>query len=128
MFKDAIKLEKLLVGYREMHWKPLGPLHGFPISQKDTSNYADLPSTLGIVSYLDNPKLRTGFFLESAKFPVYSPVSRTLEFSAQALAEASQEVIPLHGFPSLNRARDLTLDSFSFGQTLAWKKTLDMSD
>lgn len=55
MFKDAIKLEKLLVGYREMHWKPLGPLHGFPISQKDTSNYADLPSTLGIVSYLDNP-------------------------------------------------------------------------
>ncbi|KAK8050124.1 hypothetical protein PG994_011854 [Apiospora phragmitis] len=278
MFDDAIKRGEFLDEYLELHGKPMGPLHGAPISMKDTFDYAGVQSTMGIVSYLGNPvpsehgtsaatlldlgailhcktnvsqalmssddhnnvfgrgssggegalvalrgsllgvgtdmagsirisalcsgtygfkpssgrgpffgstfchrmgspgfppvagplacsfddmafflqavleshpwdrdptvlaipwraevatstpeKLRIGFILEDPKFPVHPPVCRTMESSAQVLAQAGHEVIPLHGFPSLEVAMNLGLDSFSFVNTVEWRRHLDVS-
>lgn len=54
-FDDAIDRAKWLDSYYAEHGKPLGPLHGVPISIKDCFNYKGVPSTLGLISYLDKP-------------------------------------------------------------------------
>ena len=54
MFDDAIKRGELLDRYLAEHKKPLGPLHGVPISIKDMLNYKGVASTGGYVSALDN--------------------------------------------------------------------------
>ncbi|KAK7950876.1 uncharacterized protein PG986_006604 [Apiospora aurea] len=72
-------------------------------------------------------RLRIGFMLEDPKYPVHPPVRRTMESSAQALAQAGHEIIPLHDFPSLETALDLCLDSFSLDNTVEWKRHIDVS-
>ena len=54
-FDDAIQRGQWLDQYLVEHKKPVGPLHGVPISIKDPFNYVGVASTLGFVSYLDNP-------------------------------------------------------------------------
>lgn len=72
-------------------------------------------------------KLRIGYMLEDPNFPVHPPVRRALESSAQALAQAGHEVIPLPELPSLEAGMDLGLDAFSFDNTVEWKKHVDAS-
>ena len=55
MFEDAIKRGEYLDQYLAEHKKPVGPLHGVPISLKDMFNYVGVASTSGYVSFLDNP-------------------------------------------------------------------------
>ena len=55
MFDDAIKRGEYLDQYLAEHKKPVGPLHGVPISLKDLFNYVGVASTSGYVSFLDNP-------------------------------------------------------------------------
>ena len=55
MFEDAIKRGEFLDQYLAEHKKPVGPLHGVPISLKDMFNYVGVASTSGYVSFLDNP-------------------------------------------------------------------------
>lgn len=54
-FDDAIKRGKWLDEYLAKHGRPVGPLHGLPISIKDPFNYTGVQSTLGMISYLDKP-------------------------------------------------------------------------
>lgn len=55
MFDDAIKRGEYLDKYLAKHGKPVGPLHGVPISLKDHFNYVGVASTAGYVSFLDHP-------------------------------------------------------------------------
>ena len=55
MFEDAIKRGEMLDRYLAEHKKPLGPLHGVPISIKDLFDYKGVASTGGYVSSLDHP-------------------------------------------------------------------------
>ncbi|KAK3726061.1 hypothetical protein LTR37_000209 [Vermiconidia calcicola] len=53
-FDHAIQRGEYLDLYLAEHKKPLGPLHGVPISIKDPFNYVGVATTLGFVSYLDH--------------------------------------------------------------------------
>jgi amidase len=55
MFEDAIKRGEYLDQYLVEHKRPVGPLHGVPVSLKDMFNYVGVASTSGYVSFLDNP-------------------------------------------------------------------------
>lgn len=59
MFDDAIKRGEYLDRYLVEHKKPLGLLHGVPISLKDHHNYVGVASTAGYVSFLDHPLPKT---------------------------------------------------------------------
>lgn len=48
--EDAYKRAKELDQYMDMHGKPVGPLHGIPISFKDSYNISGIPSRLGFVA------------------------------------------------------------------------------
>lgn len=54
-FDDAIRRGQELDAYLAEHGKPVGPLHGVPVSIKDSFKYRGVQSTLGFVSFLDNP-------------------------------------------------------------------------
>lgn len=55
MFDDAIKRGEYLDSYLAEHKKPVGPLHGVPVSIKDSFHYPGVQSTLGFVSFIDHP-------------------------------------------------------------------------
>ncbi|RAQ66300.1 general amidase [Aspergillus flavus] len=54
-FDEALTRAKQLDEYLATTGKTIGPLHGLPISLKDSFNVAGIPSTLGFVSFLDKP-------------------------------------------------------------------------
>ncbi|RDW58558.1 uncharacterized protein DSM5745_11249 [Aspergillus mulundensis] len=56
-FDRAIERAKELDRLFAVTGKLVGPLHGIPISLKDSYNVAGVQSTLGYVSFLDNPAL-----------------------------------------------------------------------
>lgn len=62
-FSEAIERGKYLDRLLEEHGRPVGPLHGVPISLKDPFNYRGVASTLGIVSFLDRPVAPENSFL-----------------------------------------------------------------
>ena len=55
LFDEALTRAKELDEHLATTGKPIGPLHGLPISLKDSFNVAGIPSTLGFISFLDNP-------------------------------------------------------------------------
>ncbi len=55
MFDDALKQGEYLDKYLAEHGKPVGPLHGVPVSLKDPFAYVGVASTIGYTSFLDNP-------------------------------------------------------------------------
>jgi amidase len=54
-FDQALERAKYCDEYLEKHKKPIGPLHGLPISIKDSFNVKGVKSTLGFISFIDNP-------------------------------------------------------------------------
>ena len=54
-FDRALERAAQLDSYLEKTGKTVGPFHGLPISVKDSFNIAGIPSTIGFVSYIDNP-------------------------------------------------------------------------
>lgn len=59
MFSDAIKRAEHLDHHLDMHKVPLGPLHGVPISLKDTFKISGQDSSLGIAALAFNPSRST---------------------------------------------------------------------
>lgn len=55
LFDSAIARAKHLDTYLRTHKKPLGPLHGLPISVKDTFNIKGVDSSIGIASLCHKP-------------------------------------------------------------------------
>lgn len=53
MFDQALERARFLDEYMEKEGHPIGPLHGLPISIKDSFNVAGVQSTLGYVSFID---------------------------------------------------------------------------
>lgn len=53
MFPQALARAKGLDAHLKTSGKPVGPLHGVPISLKETFNIEGVPSSLGFVSFLD---------------------------------------------------------------------------
>lgn len=54
-FARAIERAKYLDAYLEREGKPIGPLHGLPISLKDSFCLEGIQSTIGYVSFLEHP-------------------------------------------------------------------------
>jgi len=54
MFPMALARAQQLDEYLALHGKPVGPLHGVPISLKETFNVKGVPSSLGLVSFLEH--------------------------------------------------------------------------
>ncbi|KAL2428444.1 Amidase [Exophiala dermatitidis] len=60
MFFDvALERAKYLDDYLRREKKPLGPLHGLPISLKDSFNVKGIHSTIGYVSFINRPPADT---------------------------------------------------------------------
>lgn len=55
MFPQALARAKELDDYLNKTGKPIGPLHGVPVSIKESLNFKGVQSTLGLVSFLDHP-------------------------------------------------------------------------
>ncbi|KAK4565600.1 hypothetical protein LTR86_004217 [Recurvomyces mirabilis] len=54
-YQDARKSAAMLDEYWRVHQKPIGPLHGLPVSLMDRFNIAGLDSTCGYVSGVGKP-------------------------------------------------------------------------
>ena len=53
-YEDAVQHAKFLDDYYEMNKKPIGPLHGLPISLKDQFKIKGRVTSMGYVSWLDD--------------------------------------------------------------------------
>jgi amidase len=62
-FDRALDSAKKLDQYFADHGRPLGPLHGLPISLKDSFNIIGVHSTIGYVSFINNPPASTNSVL-----------------------------------------------------------------
>ncbi|KAH6711545.1 general amidase GmdB [Leptodontidium sp. MPI-SDFR-AT-0119] len=56
-FDRAVERAKFLDAYLKKHGKPMGPLHGLPISLKESFNLEGIRTTIGYISYADNSPL-----------------------------------------------------------------------
>lgn len=54
-FEEALARAKTLDEYFAVNGKPSGPLHGLPISLKDSFNVKGVQSTIGYVEFLKRP-------------------------------------------------------------------------
>lgn len=55
LFPEALERAKALDDHLQKTGKPVGPLHGLPISLKDNFNIIGKDSTIGFVSWVDQP-------------------------------------------------------------------------
>ncbi|KUJ08532.1 amidase [Mollisia scopiformis] len=65
MFDEALERAKYCDDYLAKEGKPLGPLHGLPISLKDSFNVKGFKSTIGYVSFIANEPSTTNSALVS---------------------------------------------------------------
>ncbi|KAK7532910.1 amidase signature domain-containing protein [Phyllosticta citribraziliensis] len=54
-FDHAMQRAKVLDDYFAREKRPMGPLHGLPISLKESYNVKGIPNTTGYISFLDKP-------------------------------------------------------------------------
>lgn len=55
LFEEALSSAKALDEHIQKTGKPIGPLHGLPISLKDNFNIIGKDSTIGFVSWVNEP-------------------------------------------------------------------------
>ncbi|KIW14421.1 hypothetical protein PV08_07204 [Exophiala spinifera] len=58
-FDKALERAKYLDEYLQKEGKPMGPLHGMPISLKDSFNLKGIHATIGYVSFIERPAADT---------------------------------------------------------------------
>lgn len=58
-FAEALARANECDTYLKKHGKPIGPLHGLPISLKDSFNVKGVQATIGYVSFITNPPSST---------------------------------------------------------------------
>ena len=58
IFKEALRRAAELDLYFETHGKPIGPLHGLPISLKDTFRIDGVESSVGYIAWLGKKETR----------------------------------------------------------------------
>ena len=73
------------------------------------------------------PKIRIGYLLEDAEYPIHPPVKRALEDSAKKLANAGFEIVPIKDVPSLQKGLEMALDCYSLDNTKTWRKFIQDS-
>lgn len=54
MFQEALAAAAALDGHMKIHHKPIGPLHGLPVSVKEFVNVRGTPATSGYIAWADN--------------------------------------------------------------------------
>jgi len=54
-FDQALAQAKAADDYLQKNGKPIGPLHGLPVSLKDSFNVIGVAATIGYVAYAKNP-------------------------------------------------------------------------
>jgi amidase len=59
MFEEALARARECDAYYEKEGKPIGPLHGLPISLKDSFNVKGTQATIGYVSFISRPPAAT---------------------------------------------------------------------
>ncbi|KAH7073896.1 amidase signature domain-containing protein [Paraphoma chrysanthemicola] len=59
MFDEALARARECDAYLHEHKKPMGPLHGLPISLKDSFNVKGVQATIGYVSFITKPPSAT---------------------------------------------------------------------
>ncbi|KAH7089542.1 amidase signature domain-containing protein [Paraphoma chrysanthemicola] len=59
MFDEALARARECDAYLQEHKKPIGPLHGLPISLKDSFNVKGVQATIGYVSFIAKPPSAT---------------------------------------------------------------------
>lgn len=59
IFDEALARASECDAYLKEHCRPIGPLHGLPISLKDSFNVKGVQSTIGYVSFIANPPSTT---------------------------------------------------------------------
>lgn len=68
MFEEALARAHECDAYLKQHGRPIGPLHGLPISLKDSFNVRGVQSTIGYVSFIANPPSSTNSSLVQILF------------------------------------------------------------
>lgn len=63
MFDEALARARECDAYLAEHGKPIGPLHGLPISLKDSFNVRGVQGTIGYVSFISHPPAATNSVL-----------------------------------------------------------------
>lgn len=63
MFEEALARARECDAYLAEHGKPMGPMHGLPISLKDSFNVRGVQGTIGYVSFISHPPSATNSVL-----------------------------------------------------------------
>lgn len=64
MFDFALRSAKILDEYLKERGKPIGPLHGLPVSIKDNFNLIDVDSTIGFTSRVGKPAIYSAILVD----------------------------------------------------------------
>ncbi|KAF1363823.1 amidase [Lizonia empirigonia] len=84
MFEEALARAHECDAYLKDHGRPIGPLHGLPISLKDSFNVKGVQSTIGYVSFISHPPASTNsavvdiLFAAGAVFYVKTNLPQTM--------------------------------------------------
>lgn len=84
MFDEALARAHECDAYLKDHGRPIGPLHGLPISLKDSFNVKGVQSTIGYVSFISHPPASTNsavvdiLFAAGAVFYVKTNLPQTM--------------------------------------------------
>ncbi|EXJ80451.1 hypothetical protein A1O1_08596 [Capronia coronata CBS 617.96] len=113
IFEAAVARSKELDIYYAEHKKPFGPLHGLPISLKDTCNVKGVPTSLGYVGQVDRIAQRDSSLVEILK------AAGAVIFTKTNLPTAifgSETVNNLFGRTTNPRGRNMTCGGSSGGE------------
>lgn len=112
-FEAAIKHAEELDAYLKEHGKPLGPLHGLPISLKDSVNIKGIDTTTGFVGLIDKPAKEDAEIVKILLFLGAILYCKTSTPQASFAAESDNHIV---GYTNLAQNRLLSSGGSSGGE------------